>query len=132
MGCMKGVPALDASDVCVAQQPIFDAELRVVAYELLYRAEARDAQAHVVDGVAATSRVVVGSVAEIGLENLSGDRVIHLNLPRELDKAHAAVHRCRSRCQDQDRSNAPRARIRSARSDRTDCRFSAVTGLTKW
>lgn len=81
---MKGAPTRDAGDVCVARQPIFDAGLKVVAYELLYRAEATDAHAHVLDGVAATSRVVVGSVAEIGLENLSGGRVIHLNLPREL------------------------------------------------
>jgi c-di-GMP phosphodiesterase len=73
-----------AGTVCVARQPILNAQLEVVAYELLYRVEAQDPHAHIVDGVAATSRVVVGTVAEIGLEKLSGGCVIHLNLPREL------------------------------------------------
>jgi EAL and modified HD-GYP domain-containing signal transduction protein len=61
-----------------------NAQLEVIAYELLYRVEAQDARADILDGVAATSRVVVGTVAEIGLEKLSGGSVIHLNLPREL------------------------------------------------
>lgn len=80
---MANQPA-DGSTVCVARQPIFNAELEVTAYELLYRAAANDPHANVVDGAVATSRVVVGSVAEIGLETLSGGCIVHLNLPREL------------------------------------------------
>jgi len=72
------------SSVCVARQPIFDAQMRVVAYELLYRAAPQDAKAHLLDGASATAQVVVGSVAEIGLDSLSGGLDIHLNLPREL------------------------------------------------
>ena len=80
----KDGAALAGTTVCVARQPIFNAQLEVTAYELLYRAEAQDSRAYVVDGAIATSRVVVGSVAEIGLEKLSGGCVVHLNLPREL------------------------------------------------
>jgi c-di-GMP phosphodiesterase len=70
--------------VCVARQPIFDANMAVVAYELLYRAAPQDAQARILDGSSATAHVIVGSIAEIGLDSLSGGVDIHLNLPREL------------------------------------------------
>jgi len=72
------------SSVCVARQPIFDAQMAVVAYELLYRAAPQDAKARILDGSSATAHVIVGSVAEIGLDSLSGGLDIHLNLPREL------------------------------------------------
>lgn len=72
------------SSVCVARQPIFDANMAVVAYELLYRAAPQDSQARILDGSSATAHVIVGSVAEIGLDSLSGGLDIHLNLPREL------------------------------------------------
>jgi len=72
------------STVCVARQPIFDAQMTVVAYELLYRAAPQDAKARILDGSSATAHVIVGSVAEIGLDSLSGGLDIHLNLPREL------------------------------------------------
>lgn len=70
--------------ICVARQPIFDAAMALRAYELLYRAAAEDQHARVLDGATATAQVVVGSVAEIGLEALSAGADIHLNLPREL------------------------------------------------
>jgi c-di-GMP phosphodiesterase len=68
----------------VARQPIFDGQMVVLAYELLYRASAHDSHARFADGATATAQVVVGSMAEIGLERLSGGSDVHLNLPREL------------------------------------------------
>src|SRR6202142_1322798 len=73
-----------SSAVCVARQPIFDDKMTVVAYELLYRSSAQDLHARIIDDATATAQVVVGSVAEIGLERLSGGSDIHLNLPRGL------------------------------------------------
>ncbi|HXN10875.1 MAG TPA: hypothetical protein VN859_06495, partial [Steroidobacteraceae bacterium] len=73
-----------SSAVCVARQPIFDDKMTVVAYELLYRSSAQDLHARIIDDATATAQVVVGSVAEIGLERLSGGADVHLNLPREL------------------------------------------------
>jgi hypothetical protein len=41
--------------VCVARQPIFDAQLNVIAYEMLYRDQPDDDHARVVDGAAAAA-----------------------------------------------------------------------------
>jgi EAL and modified HD-GYP domain-containing signal transduction protein len=70
--------------ICVARQPIFNAGVNVVAYELLYRSAAGDTRATFLDGASATARVVVGSVAEIGLDTLSNGCDVHVNLPWEL------------------------------------------------
>jgi EAL and modified HD-GYP domain-containing signal transduction protein len=70
--------------ICVARQPIFNARVDVVAYELLYRSKTGDTTATFLDGACATARVVVGSVAEIGLDTLSNGCDVHVNLPREL------------------------------------------------
>lgn len=70
--------------VCVARQPIFDSQLAVIAYELLYRAAPLDESARILDGASATAQVVVASIAEIGLDTLCGGLDVHLNLPREL------------------------------------------------
>jgi EAL and modified HD-GYP domain-containing signal transduction protein len=71
-------------DICVARQPIFNSRLEVIAYELLYRNMVSATGAVFPDGAVATSRVVVATVAEIGLEKLCGQAVVHVNLPREL------------------------------------------------
>jgi EAL and modified HD-GYP domain-containing signal transduction protein len=66
----------------VARQPILDAQLRVVGYELLFRAPgARTAQ--VVDAEAATSSVIVDSFMEIGLDEIVGEHLAYLNVSRD-------------------------------------------------
>jgi len=71
-----------AREFAVARQPILDAELRVVGYELLFRAPgARTAQ--VVDAEAATSSVIVDSFMEIGLDELVGEHLAYLNVSRD-------------------------------------------------
>ncbi|MGO8856071.1 MAG: EAL and HDOD domain-containing protein [Steroidobacteraceae bacterium] len=77
-------PESAAANICVARQPIFNSRLEVVAYELLYRDTANMTSAVFPDGAVATCRVVVATVAEIGLEKLCGQSFMHLNLPREL------------------------------------------------
>ena len=60
-----------SSTVWVARQPIFDRELKVVAYELLYRREgAVGACFH--DPIQATAEVVIGATLDIGFTHLLG------------------------------------------------------------
>ena len=66
----------------VARQPILDAQLAVVGYELLFRAPGART-ANVVDAQAATSSVIVDSFMEIGLDELVGDHVAYLNVSRD-------------------------------------------------
>src|SRR3954471_7591491 len=70
------------SDVFVARQPIFDGQLDLWGYELLFR-RANEYTAIVGDDDAATSTVVINAFTEIGLENLVGDHAAWLNVSRD-------------------------------------------------
>jgi EAL and modified HD-GYP domain-containing signal transduction protein len=69
------------ADVVLARQPIFDADLHVVAYELLYRAVG--AQGRPMDPEHATARVLVAALADIGLERLVGEQRAFVNVTRD-------------------------------------------------
>lgn len=64
--------------VFIARQPIFDRNLNLFAYELLFR-DAETAAARIVDGDAATSQVLVNAFSVIGLDELVGDRLAFIN-----------------------------------------------------
>jgi EAL and modified HD-GYP domain-containing signal transduction protein len=69
-------------EVFVARQPIFDRQLNVAGYELLFRGG--DATtALVVDSEGATASVVLNSFTEIGLEKLVGAKPAWVNVSRE-------------------------------------------------
>jgi EAL and modified HD-GYP domain-containing signal transduction protein len=69
-------------EVFVARQPIFDRNLHVAGYELLFRGG--DATtALVVDSEGATASVVLNSFTEIGLERLVGAKPAWVNVSRE-------------------------------------------------
>ena len=70
------------SEVYVARQPIFDGQLGLWGYELLFR-RANENTAVVGDQDAATSTVVINSFTEIGLETLVGDHAAWLNVSRD-------------------------------------------------
>ena len=70
------------SDVFVARQPIFDGQLDLWGYELLFR-RANESAAVVGDHDAATSTVVINAFTEIGLENLVGRHAAWLNVSRD-------------------------------------------------
>src|SRR3954454_21172730 len=70
------------SDVFVARQPIFDGQLDLWGYELLFR-RANESTAVVGDHDAATSTVVINAFTEIGLESLVGDHAAWLNVSRD-------------------------------------------------
>jgi c-di-GMP phosphodiesterase len=70
------------SDVFVARQPIFDGQLDLWGYELLFR-RANEEQALIDDHDEATSTVVINSFTEIGLERLVGEHAAWLNVSRD-------------------------------------------------
>ena len=68
-------------NVFVGRQPIFDAHLKVYAYELLYRAAPQAAtSAGAVSGDQATTQTIINTFVEIGLEKLVRDRLAAINL----------------------------------------------------
>lgn len=69
------------SDVFIGRQPIFDRQLRVMGYELLYRSGENN-QATFLDGNHATSVVISNTFLEMGLEKLVGEKLAFLNLTR--------------------------------------------------
>ncbi len=66
-------------ELFIGRQPIYDRTLEVYAYELLFRA-GDAANAVFTDGDLATSQVLIGTVMDIGLENIVGDRRAFINL----------------------------------------------------
>lgn len=71
-------------EVFVARQPIYDASMAVVAYELLYRASPTSRSAQFGDAGSATLDVVAVAALEIGLDRLAGGLPVHINFPEEL------------------------------------------------
>lgn len=71
---------MDISDTyTIAIQPIVDVDLRHIGDELLYRANASQEAAAVVDDVQATARACAMAVYEIGLDKLCGSRRLFIN-----------------------------------------------------
>src|ERR671936_1650179 len=68
-------------DVFVARQPIYNRSLDVVAYELLFR-DGDGGRAVITDAEAATSKVILNSFTEIGLENIVGNRRAFINVSK--------------------------------------------------
>jgi c-di-GMP-related signal transduction protein len=70
-------------DVFVARQPIFDRELRCVAYELLFRDGISNAM-NKPDGDAATLELLSHSFLSIGLDTLSHQKICFINFTQNL------------------------------------------------
>jgi len=69
-------------NIYVARQPIFDAELNVYAYELLFRS-GDTGTANVTDGNAASSQVMISAFLDIGIENITDNHLSFINLTRD-------------------------------------------------
>ena len=67
----------------VARQPIFNGQLEVIGYELLYRTPGATS-ALISDATAATATVIVGAAMDIGLSQLVGDKPAYINFPHAL------------------------------------------------
>jgi c-di-GMP phosphodiesterase len=70
------------SSVCLGRQPIFDARLNVVAYELLYR-NGTENRAVVQNNDEATSQVLVNTLVDIGLDRVVGSQKAFINVSAE-------------------------------------------------
>jgi EAL and modified HD-GYP domain-containing signal transduction protein len=66
-------------DVFVGRQPIFNKDLGVYAYELLFRSGDQANHAVILGGDSATAQVVLNAFMEIGLTNLVGEHKAFLN-----------------------------------------------------
>jgi EAL and modified HD-GYP domain-containing signal transduction protein len=66
-------------DVFVGRQPIFNKNLEVYAYELLFRSGNESNHAVILGGDSATAQVVLNAFMEIGLTNLVGEHKAFLN-----------------------------------------------------
>ena len=69
-------------DIYIGRQPIFDRNLNLFAYELLYRANNVDNSADIIDHDHATTNVLVNAFLDFGLEELVGRKLAFINLPR--------------------------------------------------
>jgi c-di-GMP phosphodiesterase len=67
------------ANLYLARQPIFDADLTVRGYELLYRNAPGEERP---DADQMTSTVLVNALLEIGLDNVVGDRTAFINVTR--------------------------------------------------
>lgn len=69
-------------NVLVGRQPIFNSDLEIHAYELLFRGDISKTTADVTDGDYATSQLILNTFLEIGPENIVGDKPAFINLTR--------------------------------------------------
>ncbi|MCW9012876.1 MAG: HDOD domain-containing protein [Gammaproteobacteria bacterium] len=66
----------------IARQPIYDRDLAVIGYELLYRSSDRNI-AEFDDGDQASCATIINTFMHIGLENLTGSSLAFINLPQQ-------------------------------------------------
>lgn len=72
----------------VARQAILDRDQKLFGYELLFRANLTDRHANITDGDAATARVLMQALVDIGIERLVGDSFALINMTRRLLLQH--------------------------------------------
>jgi c-di-GMP phosphodiesterase len=68
-------------DIFIGRQPIYDRQLRVIGYELLYRSNGAD-RAEINNADFATSQVVLNAFAEMGLDRIVGNKKAFINLTK--------------------------------------------------
>ena len=73
---------MDSQSIYLARQPIVDRNGELIGYELLFRSTEGD-HSDVEDSVLATSTVIANAFAEIGLSQVIGPLVGHLNVDTE-------------------------------------------------
>ncbi len=74
-------PGVSARQIFIGRQPIFDRDLQVYGYELLFR-DGKANSAEVLDGDQATAQTLVNGIMDFGLEQVVGNRLAFVNLTR--------------------------------------------------
>ena len=69
-------------DIYIGRQPIFNRNLDLFAYELLYRANNEQNAAGGIEHDHATTRVMINTFLDFGLEQVAGKKPVFINLPR--------------------------------------------------
>lgn len=70
-------------EALIGRQPIFNRQMKVSGYEMLYRGEKEVNAANFPDGNTATSQVILNLFMEIGLDNIVGRVPAYINLTKE-------------------------------------------------
>lgn len=77
----SAVSSAKSDAVYIGRQPIYNCDLKVTAYELLYR----DSEANFADGVDGemmTTQVIINAFLDIGIDELVGEHIAFINIPR--------------------------------------------------
>ncbi|SEI60437.1 EAL and modified HD-GYP domain-containing signal transduction protein [Allopseudospirillum japonicum] len=80
---METLPVTQNGGYTVARQPICDRDLRLCAYEILYRNAPLDEYAQIDNPVQATARVCSAAFFQIGLDQLAGALPVFINMTPE-------------------------------------------------
>ncbi len=70
--------------VLLARQPIYNTELEIAAYELLFRSHSHSEGADFTCGDKATSQVILNAFGEAGLESICGQHPAYINFTKNL------------------------------------------------
>jgi c-di-GMP phosphodiesterase len=81
----------DTTTILIGRQAIYDRELRVYGYELLYRHHPEVNHAEFSDGDLATTQVILNTFIDIGLENLVGNARGFINLTASFIRSHQSI-----------------------------------------
>lgn len=71
-------------DVFVARQPIFHRNMKIAAYELLFRESMENFMDPDIDGDRATSSVLSGSFMNVGFDSVAGGKKVFVNFTKNL------------------------------------------------
>ena len=71
-------------ETCIAKQPIFNRKLNIFGYELLYRETASSLSYTASDGDSASSKTIMHSFHEIGIERITGGKRAFINFTEKL------------------------------------------------
>jgi len=85
-------------NIYIARQPIYDANLKVIAYELLFRS-GKVNEANIIDGDSATTNVIINALTEIGMDQLVGPHKAFINLTHNhiIQMAESPLHELKER-----------------------------------
>lgn len=70
--------------VLMARQPIFNNEIAIVAYELLFRRSADIDAANIIDGDSATSELLINAFTHLNIDDVVGSKRAYVNFTRRL------------------------------------------------
>ena len=70
-------------DVFLARQPVYDRQMQVIAYELLYRPGVQSSAGPIDNPEEASSQVMVNTFMEVGIENITGGIPALINVTKD-------------------------------------------------